>query len=122
VNIEATVLAWGGEKESAFYVSVTDGSTKVERVYCIESTLNQAEIEGIRFVLLSLPPRVEAIKIATDSYYLSGLLEKNGKEWLKTAETNTESVNFIRNLISKYRYEVIRKDLVEIRRAKTKLL
>lgn len=105
MRIEASICAWDHGEGAAFYALVSDGKSKLERTYAVPGTINQAEIHAARFALAAFP-RASSIKITTDSYYLAGLLEREGKAWVKSVQANVDRVEALRTAISKIPFEV----------------
>jgi ribonuclease HI len=98
VKIEASICAWDFEDGSAFYAAISDGKSRIERTYAVPCTINQAELHAVRFAIASFP-RMTHLRIITESYYLTGLLEREGKEWAKSVEANVDLVSAMRGAI-----------------------
>lgn len=81
-------------------------------IRCGNLTTNQAELKGIELATLVINPEVDVglLRIHVGNRYIAGMMRQHDEEWEKIPQTNVGIVNRVRDLVGKYKYQILEVD------------
>lgn len=82
----------------------------IRTVICGDITTNQAELRAVEYVLRSIRDEFiqDPLIILTSNRYAEMMLLRDGKDWAKTASSNVEMVDIVRDQFARFRTASIR--------------